>query len=192
MFREIDRTLIDDGAIDRRVGELADELAAALQAEIAQTGVERVAVIPIMTGALVFTADLIRRLPLKLSLELVTVSSYPGRTTESQGVKLRGSIPDGLEGAHVVVIDDILDSGRTLAAVREAVLEQSPASLRFVVLLEKRARREQAVNAEQVGFQIPDEFVVGYGLDYDGYYRNLPQIATLKPEHVRAGGEGDG
>jgi len=187
VFREIDRTLIDEAAIGRRVGELADELAAALQAEIERTGVERVAVIPIMTGALVFTADLIRCLPLKLSLELVTVSSYPGNATESKGALLRGSISAGLEGAHVVVIDDILDSGGTLAAVRDAILEQSPASLRFVVLLEKRARREQAVNAQHVGFQIPDEFVVGYGLDFDGYYRNLPSIATLRPEHVQGG-----
>ncbi|MEM7756082.1 MAG: phosphoribosyltransferase family protein [Planctomycetota bacterium] len=190
MFREIDRTLIDADAIERRVTQMAGELAEGLAADIERTGVERVAVIPIMTGALVFTADLIRRLPLKLSLELVTVSSYPGRTTESKGVALRGAIPEGLSGAHVVVIDDILDSGRTLATVRDLVLEQSPASLRFVVLLNKSARREQDITAEHVGFEIPDEFVVGYGLDFDGYYRNLPAIATLRPEHVQGASGG--
>ncbi|MEM1183557.1 MAG: phosphoribosyltransferase family protein [Planctomycetota bacterium] len=190
MFREIDRTLIDAEAIKRRVAAMADELAVALQAEIDRTGIDRVAVMPIMTGALVFTADLIRRLPLKLSLELITVSSYPGRTTESRGATLRGSIPEGLGGAHVVVIDDILDSGRTLSTVQSAILAQSPASLRFIVLLEKRARREQEILAQHVGFQIPDEFVVGYGLDFDGYYRNLPDIATLKADHVLGGASG--
>ncbi len=184
MFREIERTLIDRGAIDRRVRAMAEELARELQGEIERTGVERVVVIPIMTGALVFTADLIRDLPLKLSLDLVTVSSYPGRTTESKGVSLRSALPDDLAGAHVVVIDDILDSGRTLSVVREHIAAQNPRSLRLVVLLDKRARREEEVAVDLVGFQIPDEFVVGYGLDFDGYYRNLPEIATLKAEHV--------
>jgi hypoxanthine phosphoribosyltransferase len=184
VFREIDETLITRDAIQRRVHAMADELARALQAEIESGGPGRVVVIPVMTGALVFTADLIRELPLKLSLELVTVSSYPGTSTDSQGVQLRGELPDDLKDAHVVVIDDILDSGRTLAEVRRRVAQQDPASIRIVVLLEKRARREHEVPADLVGFQIPDEFVVGYGLDFDGYYRNLPDIVTLRPEHV--------
>lgn len=135
---------------------------------------------PILTGAMVFAADLIREMPMRLSMRLVTVSSYPGATTVSKGAALRGAIPADLGGRHVVVIDDILDSGHTLALVRELVLEQNPASLRLCVLLDKKVARSVEIRPNYVGFEIPDAFVVGYGLDYDGYYRNLPEIAVLE------------
>lgn len=185
MFLEIERVLIDRERIAERVGELAERLAGDLRAELDREGSSdaehRVVLIPIMTGAVVFVADLIRRLPLKLSMELVAVSSYPGQTMESKGAHLRSELPGGLKGKHVVLIDDILDSGRTLHLVRSMIVEKSPASVRTVVLLDKRERRVMPIEPDYAGFEIPDEFVVGYGLDYDGYYRNLPDIATLKP-----------
>lgn len=191
VLRDIERVLIDEARIAARVREIAAVLAGELVGELEREGVNEpeghVAFIPIMTGAMVFTADLIRRLPLKLSLELVAVSSYPGATVESRGAKMASALPEGLGGKHVVVIDDILDSGRTLAMVTGLIRERRPASLRSVVLLNKPARRSVEVAADHVGFEVPDEFVVGYGLDYDGYYRNLPFIGTL-----RAGGAGAG
>lgn len=171
------RILVTRENIAARVRELGRTIAADLES----AGDGEVVIIPVMTGALVFGADLIRELPLKLSLKLVAVSSYPGASMASKGAKLASEIPSDLAGKHVLVIDDILDSGQTLAMVRELVEKQNPATMRICVLLKKpNAVRKREVSVEYVGFEIPDEFVVGYGLDYDGFYRNLPHIATLK------------
>ncbi|MEO1007841.1 MAG: hypoxanthine phosphoribosyltransferase [Planctomycetota bacterium] len=182
MHRDLDRILIDRDRIAGRVGELGDRIARDIEAASARA--DRLVVVPIMTGAMVFTADLIRRLPLRLSIELVEASSYPGRSTSSAGVTLRGEGPEDLSGAFVLVVDDIYDSGRTLARVGELLRARGPAELRTCVLLSKRVERAVEATPDYVGFDIPDEFVVGCGLDFDGYYRNLPDIATLKPEVV--------
>ena len=196
MIRDIDRILISREDIAAKVGEMARAIAvdvtAALAAEghpLDEPGAEgRVVLIPIMTGALVFTADLIREMPLKLSLELVAVSSYPGKTTESKGARIDSALPEDLAGKHVILVDDILDSGRTLALVKSLIEKRGPASVRVAVLLDKKERRVEPVDVDHVGFTIPDEFVVGYGLDYDGYYRNLPDIAVLSPDAVSSEG----
>ena len=185
MPMRIERVLIDRERIAARVSELGARLAADLRADLAREGIDpetqpdRIVLLPIMTGAMVFTADLIRHMPLPLSMRLVTVSSYAGATTRSKGAMLRGALPGDLGGRHVVVIDDILDSGQTLALVEELVREQEPASLRICVLLDKKVDRQVEVRPQYVGFEIPDEFVVGYGLDYDGFFRNLPEVAVL-------------
>ncbi|MEM8834724.1 MAG: hypoxanthine phosphoribosyltransferase [Planctomycetota bacterium] len=179
------RVLIERAQIKQRVRELGEVLAQELMDVLEAEGegpadhADRVVMLPVMTGAMVFTADLIRRMPVKLSMRLVTVSSYAGQTTESRGAAFRGVIPRDLGGRHVVIIDDILDTGRTLQLVRDIVREQNPASVRSCVLLDKPERREVDIRAEHVGFEIPDAFVVGYGLDYDGYYRNVPDIRVL-------------
>lgn len=161
---------------------LARDLEAELRREGADAGDrgDRVVMIPILTGSMVFTADLIRQMPLKLSMRVVTVSSYPGASTTSKGAMLRGVMPPDLGGRHIILIDDILDSGQTLALLRDLVLEQQPASLRVVVALRKDVPRVANIAPDYVGFDIPDAFVVGYGLDYDGYYRNLPDVAVLR------------
>lgn len=185
---EVDRVLIPRADIRRRVAELGRELADLLAAELDREGdhhlshADRVVLVPILTGAMVFAADLIREMPLRLSMRMVAVSSYPGQTTASKGAALKSALPDDLGGRHVVLIDDILDSGQTLHMVRELVDQQSPSSVRTCVLLKKDVPRSLDVPCEQFGFSIPDEFVVGYGLDYDGYYRNLPDIVALKPD----------
>lgn len=184
---EVSRILIDRERIAARVREIGRQLSSDLESDLAKEGndaadhPDRVVLMPILTGAMVFTADLIREMPLKLSIRLVTVSSYPGQTMKSKGAALRGAIPQDLGGRHVVVVDDILDSGHTLALVRELVLEQNPASLKLCVLLSKKLARTADIRPQYVGFEIPDEFVVGYGLDYDGFYRNLPHVAVLTP-----------
>ncbi len=181
--------LITREQIEQRVTEIGQQLADDLTAELVAEGEDalshpdRIVLVPIMTGGMVFAADLIRHIPIKLSLDVVTVSSYPGAATESKGAKLKGSLPKNLAGRHVVVIDDILDSGQTLALIRELVNEQNPASFRSCVMLDKSERRVADISADYAGFQIPDEFVVGYGLDYNGFYRNLPDIVALAEHH---------
>lgn len=181
----IGRVLIDRERIAVRVREMGRQLAADLEAELRAEGhdplahPDRVVLVPIMTGAVVFVADLIREMPVLLSIRMVTVSSYPGQTTRSKGAALRGALPNDLAGRHVVIVDDILDSGQTLDMVRSLVMEQDPASVRICVLLRKDVPRIAEIDADYVGFDIPDEFVVGYGLDYNGFYRNLPEIVCL-------------
>lgn len=192
MLRDVGRILIDRERVARRVEQLGRTIAEDLRADLERHGhldengdaTDKVVIIPILTGAMVFVADLIRHMPLKMSIEVVAVSSYPGKSMASKGVSLRGEIPRTLSGKHVLVIDDILDSGQTLLTIRNLVLEQAPASCRLCALLEKTGKKVVDVTADYVGFEIPDEFVVGYGLDYDGYYRNLPDVGVLRPEAV--------
>lgn len=189
MVADVESVLIDRTQIALRVHDLGRELAKDLQDELKREndpdGHGRIVFVPILTGALVFTADLIRELTLKLSLRVVAVSSYPGASVESKGAKLAGELPKDLAGKHVVIVDDILDSGQTLGLIDDLIRTQKPASIRICVLLKKPPEvRRREVKAHYVGFDIPNEFVVGYGLDYDGFYRNLPYIGVLKPEAI--------
>lgn len=184
MFPEIERVLYTRQQIADRVKTLAMEIVRDLQIDLAKDGQtpldeDNVIIVPIMTGAMIFVADLVRELPMKLSLGLVAVSSYPGESVRSKGAHLESELPDNLAGKHIIVLDDILDSGQTLALVKEMILKQNPASLRMGVMLDKKTSRTVDVQVDYVGFEIPDEFVVGYGLDYNGYYRNYPEIAVL-------------
>lgn len=178
---EIDRILIDRTRIASRVAELGTQIAS--DAEL-DRGADRLVVVPVLTGALVFAADLVRSMPMRLRLELIQASSYPGTATKSQGVTLGGGPTDELKDAHVLIVDDIFDSGRTLAAVKRLVQATGPASVRTAVLLRKEVERAPDLppqsEPDYVGFDVPDAFVVGYGLDYDGWYRNLPNIAVLR------------
>jgi len=193
MFPEIDSVLVSRAKIHERVGELARALVTDLETQLGADGQSiqdegRVVLVPIMTGAMIFVADLIREMPVKLSLGLIAVSSYPGESVSSKGAHLASELPDDLGGKHVVLIDDILDSGRTIELVKRLIRERHPASVRVMVMLNKQARRVANVEADYVGFEIPDEFVVGYGLDYNGYYRNHPEIVVLRPDALPGGG----
>jgi hypoxanthine phosphoribosyltransferase len=180
------RVLISRDRIAARIGEMGRELTADLKRCMSDSvGAEpHVVLVPILTGSMVFTADLIRHIPLKMSIRPVTIKSYHGTATTSHGATIAGDMPTDLAGAHVLIVDDILDSGRTLGLIRRLFQAQRPASLRIAVLLRKdeaTGRREEHVEVEHVGFDIGDEFVIGYGLDFDGYYRNLPDIGVLTP-----------
>ena len=146
-------------------------------------------VVAILQGGMILMADLLRRVQLPVRIETISVASYHGGTESSGEVTfLQNRMPD-LNGRHVLLLDDILDSGRTLHAIRTRLAaECAPASMRICVLLRKRKQRACVVEADYVGFDIDDEFVVGYGLDYDGRYRNLPYIGVLKPEAITAAG----
>lgn len=182
----IDRVLIGREAISRRLDELAQAITADLCAQA--NGIpDQITLVPILTGSIVFLSDLIRRLPLRMQIRLISVSSYPGTSQASQGAKIEASlsqIPETLVAQHVLIIDDILDSGQTLRLARDLIQAKQPATLRTCVLLRKKRPIAMAFPVDYVAFEIPDEFVVGYGLDFDDYYRNLPDIVTLRSDFV--------
>ena len=177
MQRDLCRILFTREQIQARVQALAQEIAAAYPKLDAG-----LTLCPILSGSFIFTADLIRELPLKMKIALMQVSTYPGRATTPGQPQLMMELNGDITGRHVLLIDDILDSGRTIRRVRQLVGERRPASVRTAVLLRKPARAPADVPVEFVGFDVEDEFVVGYGLDFDDHYRNLPYIGVLKAE----------
>lgn len=179
MYEDIEKILIDTDTIAVRVAELASEIVKEITPSLSKG--ESLMIVPVLTGSLVFVADLVRQIPQKVRIDVVMVSSYPGTATESTGAEIIGVLPADLGGRHVLIVDDIFDTGRTVALLREQLGALSPASLRVCVLLRKPDRVVVNEQPEYVGFDIPDEFVVGYGLDFDGHYRNLPYIGTLHP-----------
>lgn len=150
-------------------------------------------VLVVLHGSLLFAADLMRRIHLPVKVACLSVSSYHGGTESCGTVTFHQLEMPELRGEHVLVVDDILDSGRTLGAITRRMREEcDPASVRICVLLDKKAPRVEELRADYVAFEIADEFVVGYGLDYRGRYRNLPFVGTLKREHILAGCGGEG
>lgn len=175
MQDDLEKVLIDQTRIRTRVHELAE----AITRDYARidTGVT---LVPILTGAMIFASDLIRQMPIKMKINLMTVSSYPGASLRTQGSSVIAQQLGDVHGRHVLLLDDILDSGGTLKLVAPMLRELGAESVKTCVLLRKDRPAAREVQADYVGFDIPDEFVVGYGLDYDNLYRNLPEICTLK------------
>lgn len=173
---DISHILVPRQEIQRRVEELARQIGHLYEGK-------ELTILAVLTGSLIFLADLIRHLPIKMRISLISASSYPGASTRSSGAPLMGDLPAALAGQHVLILDDILDSGCTMAALREKVQAIGPSTLRTCVLVRKflpgcPARPEP----DFVGFEIPDRFVVGYGLDFDHLYRNLPDICVLRQD----------
>lgn len=184
MHEDIDRVLISQWQINARLQEMARQITRDIQA--GQKGIEtpELTIVPIMTGAMIFTADLIRDIPVAMKIGLMTVSSYPGDSTASRGSQFVSQHLPDVRGHHVLLLDDILDSGGTLKLVVPKLLELGAAEVKTCVLLRKNRPEAMATPCDYVGFDIPDEFVVGYGLDYNNYYRNLPDISILKPSAI--------
>ena len=136
----------------------------------------------VLKGSFVFMADLMRQIDLNCEVEFMAVSSYGSGTTTTGAVKITKDLNHNIEGRHVILIEDILDSGVTLHYLRNYLMSRRPASISICALLDKPARRLADVKADYVGFNCPDAFIVGYGLDYAEKYRNLPYIGMLKPE----------
>ena len=174
MQEDIKGVLLGQQAIAERVAELGRQI-------MADYAGKPLLMLSILKGSTVFFADLIRRIPLPLRIDFMEVSSY-GNTTTSGQVRLLKDLDQSCEGVHVLIVEDIIDSGSTLRYLKETLLARSPASLKICTLLDKPSRRKVDLSPEYCGFQIPDEFVVGYGLDYAERYRNLPDICILKPE----------
>lgn len=171
---DVGEVLISEDALKRRITVLAREIS-----HVYADTPRGITMVAVLAGSLIFLADLIRRLPMKMRIGLMTVSSYAGATTESRGAVLGSvSLPD-LRGRDVLIVDDILDTGRTLALVQTEVRRAKPRTVRTVVLLRKPGKAPPEVTVDFTGFDIDDVFVVGFGLDYDGLYRNLPHVAVL-------------
>ena len=170
---EVSKVLITHSAIEERNRKLADEISA-------EYSDRQLIILIISNGALIFAADLVRLISIPLKFDTLSVSTYNGtRSTES--LRLNSTIKLDLENSEVIIVDDIFDTGYTLQSVRGIVSKRSPKTIRTCVLLNKRKNREINFIPDYIGFTIDNDFVVGYGLDYNESYRNLPDIRILRP-----------
>jgi hypoxanthine phosphoribosyltransferase len=178
MQNDLEKILFHEQTILSRLDDLAREITAEYRGR-------ELTVIAVLNGSIIFAADLLRRIPLPLKLDCVSVASYHGGTKSTGRVTFdQISMPD-VDGRHVLIVDDILDSGRTLFAIRKKLFaEARPESAKICVLLRKIKARAKPAEADFVGFDIADQFVVGYGLDYQERYRNLPLIGVLRAELI--------
>jgi hypoxanthine phosphoribosyltransferase len=177
---DLAEVLLTEAQIHRRVKSLAKEIKAAY-------GDGEFTIISLINGAVMFTADLMREIDNPVRLDCIRVSSYGAKTKSIGTPQVIYNLTLDIAQRDVLIIDDILDTGKTLKLVGNLVRKLKPASLRTCVLLDKKARREVDLEADFVGFEIPDKFVVGYGLDFNERYRNLPGIGVLKPEKQTVG-----
>jgi hypoxanthine phosphoribosyltransferase len=175
MQNNIEQVLINEEALAKRVE--------ALGFQITEEYKEKdLLVVGILKGSNIFMSDLVRKINLPLRMDFMVVSSY-GNATESTGVvKILKDVEANIEGKHVLIVEDLIDTGLTLKYLKEMLYTRKPASIRICTLLEKPARRQEAVDVDFVGFEVPDEFIIGYGIDYAERYRNLPYVGILKRE----------
>ena len=174
-YKDIEKVLISKDEIKKRVKELGEEISNDLKGE-------EVIVVGVLKGCVVFLSDIIRELDMKLDLDFMICSSYENATESSGNVKIIKDINVDVKGKVVLIIEDIIDSGRTMANLKEIFKVRQCKDFKICTLLDKKERRATDIEADYIGFDIPNEFVVGYGLDYAGKYRNLPEIGVLKPE----------
>ena len=167
--------LVASGEIDAKVRELGARITEDYRGE-------NLLLVGILRGAVVFLSDLMRHLELPCEIDFIEVSSYGAGTTTSGVVRILKDLREDITGRHVLIIEDIIDTGLTLAYLRRTLLARGPASLEICTLLSKPSRRQVEIDVKYLGFEVPDEFVVGYGIDYAGYYRNLRDIRALKAE----------
>ena len=180
---DVQEILLDSRTVANRVGELGAQLSADY------AGRDPV-LVSVLKGALVFLADLMRAMDLPSSIDLMEVSSYAGTETSGQ-VRILKDLSKPIEGRDVIVVEDIIDTGLTLNYLLGYLADRRPASIKICCLLDKPARRLAEIPIDYIGFTIPDRFVIGYGLDYDERYRNLPYVGVLKPS-VYSGAPPDG
>ena len=172
--QDIERILVAESDLSTRVAVLSEQINRDYAGR-------RPLLIGVLRGSFVFLSDLVRGLDLYCSVEFMGLSSYGSQTSSSGAVQITRDLPMDIEGQDILIVEDILDTGNTLAYLVELLKTRRPASIRICVLLDKPSRRKKAVSVDYVGFSIPDDFAVGYGLDYAGLYRNLPYIGVLKP-----------
>jgi len=177
----VGKVLIDRAAIARRVAELGREITAAYRGE-------PLVALSVLKGSFVFAADLLRAIDTPLAVEFIGLRSYFGSRTQTSGVvEITQDVKYPLGGRHVLVIEDIVDTGLTLDYLMKNLATRNPLSIKIAALLHKPSRAIKPIPIDFLGFEIPDAFVVGYGLDFDGRYRNLPHIAVLEPDDAQLG-----
>jgi hypoxanthine phosphoribosyltransferase len=172
--RDLDRVLIDEQTLADRIVELGEQIARDYAGR-------KVVLVSVLKGGMIFLADLMRCMNCDHEIELIGASSYKG-TTSTGGVRITKDVDQNLSGKHVLLVEDIFDTGRTMRVAYELLKLQGPASLEICSLLVKKCHRDDPLQVKYVGFEIDDVFVVGYGLDYNERYRNLPCVGVLKKE----------
>ncbi len=177
---DIDHILLTEQQIAHRVKELGQQISQDYQGQ-------ELLVVGILKGAVVFYSDLIRQINLPVRLDFMVVSSYGSSTDSSGVVRILKDLSQDIQGKHVLVVEDILDTGLTLHYLTNILKHRSPASIEICTLMDKPERRKADIHAKYIGFAIPDAFVVGYGLDYDEKYRNMPSVGVLKEEVYQRG-----
>ena len=175
MNKDVEKILYSEEELAAKIRELGEKITADYQGKSP-------VFIGILKGSFIFMADLVRNVKLNSILEFMSVSSYGSGTTTTGAVKINQDIGYSIEGRDIIIVEDILDSGVTLSYLKNYMESMKPASISICTLLDKPARRKADIHADYVGFEVPDEFIVGYGLDYDQQYRNLPYIGVLKRE----------
>ena len=174
MRRDIERILISEEEIQKKVAEMGKKISQDFRDKDPLF-------VGVLKGCFIFMADLMRRVDIHCSMDFMAVSSYSG-TSSTGAVKINKDLSEDIEGRHVIIVEDILDSGVTLSYLKQYLMVRKPASISIATLMDKPARRKADVYADYSCFEIPDAVVVGYGLDYNERYRNLPYIGVLKPE----------
>ena len=175
MMSEAGRVLVPSEKIAERVRELRERVTEDYRGE-------ELLLVGILRGAVVLLSDLIRYLELPCEIDFMDISSYGAGTTSSGVVRILKELEEDITGRQVLIVEDIIDTGLTLSYLRRTLLARKPASLEICALLSKPSRRQVRLEVRYMGFEVPDEFVVGYGIDFAGAYRNLPDIHALKPE----------
>ena len=176
LAKNIAKILITREQLQTRIGELGETISREYESK-------DLILVCVLKGGVVFLSDLVRAIRIPHEMDFMAVSSYGGTRTESSGVvRIMMDLKVNIEGRDVLIVEDIVDTGRTLTYITENLRTRNPSSLKICTLLNKPSRREVPVKVDYVGFDIPNEFVVGYGLDFNEIYRNLPFIGVLKPE----------
>jgi hypoxanthine phosphoribosyltransferase len=175
MKEDVLRVLLSEDEIREKVRELGGKITADYKNS-------NLMLVTVLKGAVVFLADLMRQIDVPAEIDFMVVSSYGSGVKSSGVVKIVKDLDVPLAGKDILIVEDILDSGLTLSYIKELLESRGPRSIRIATLLDKPSRRKVDLQADYIGFSVPDEFVVGYGLDYANYYRNLPYIGILKPE----------
>jgi hypoxanthine phosphoribosyltransferase len=175
MIEDVEKILFTEEQLRERVAQLGAEITADYAGK-------HPVLASVLRGSYIFMADLTRCVKLPVTVDFMAVSSYGAGTVSSGQVEIKKDLSDTIEGKDLIIVEDILDSGNTLFYLKQVLQARSPASIKICTLLDKPERRTRPIQADYAGFTIPDAFVVGYGLDYDEKYRNLPYIGILKPE----------
>ncbi len=173
MHEDVERVLISEEELASKVSELAEIISRDYEGKT-------VLVITLLKGGVMFSVDLMRKLTVPVEIDFMSVSSYGASSKSSGIVKVDKDLDESIKGKDVLLVEDIIDSGLTLNYVREMLLAREPASLKICTILDKPSRRKTQVKVDYTGFEIPDEFVIGYGLDYAQKHRNLPYVGILK------------
>lgn len=171
----IQEVLVSEKQLKKRIKEMAEEITRDYAGKAPL-------MVSILRGSVIFMADLVRQIDLPITMDFMVVSSYGAGTVSSGLVNIKKDLEEDIKGRDVIIVEDILDTGNTLVKLTAELLRREPASLKLCVMLDKPSRRTTPIKADYVGFSIPDAYVVGFGLDFDQGYRQLPYVGVLKPE----------